>query len=158
MFSRISNDDNPNNKAVWLDGGMHGRELISTAAATYIIKELVFNWDNLPEELKNITWYIDPVFNPDGYQEAMGNDRLWRKSHSMSEDSDDVGVDLNRNYSVSGKAWRSSEHSSSSSYGGPRPFSEFETRAHRDFLNTIKEPITGFISLHSDAQCILYPK
>lgn len=65
--SRISNG-NAKNKAIWIDGGIHAREWISPASVTYIINDLVENWDEQPQHIRNINWYILPVHNPDGYE------------------------------------------------------------------------------------------
>lgn len=64
---RISNG-NAKNKAIWIDGGIHAREWISPASVTYIINDLVENWDEQPQHIRNINWYILPVHNPDGYE------------------------------------------------------------------------------------------
>ena len=42
-------------------------------------------------------------------------------------------------------------------YGGCVAFSEPETRAVRDFLNSIKDRLVAYISLHSYGQYILFP-
>jgi murein tripeptide amidase MpaA len=46
--------------------------------------------------LENVDWYFVPVLNPDGYEYTHTEDRLWRKSRSLSNGADCVGVDLNR--------------------------------------------------------------
>lgn len=66
-FNRISNG-NAKNKAIWIDGGIHAREWISPASVTYIINDLVENWDEQPQHIQNINWYVLPVHNPDGYE------------------------------------------------------------------------------------------
>lgn len=60
---KISNGK-ANNKAIWIDGGIHAREWISPATATYIVNELVEDWDDLPEYMQNLDWYVLPVVNP----------------------------------------------------------------------------------------------
>lgn len=64
---RISNG-NAKNKAIWIDGGIHAREWISPASVTYIVNDLVENWDEQPQHIRNINWYVLPVHNPDGYE------------------------------------------------------------------------------------------
>ena len=54
--------------AIWIDGGIHGREWISPASVEYIIHELVENFDS-PENkrlVENLDIYVLPILNPDG--------------------------------------------------------------------------------------------
>lgn len=48
---------NPRNKAIWVDGGIHAREWISPASVTYILNNLVEEWDDQPNYIKDINWY-----------------------------------------------------------------------------------------------------
>lgn len=63
---RISSSSSSGSKpAIWIDGGIHAREWISPAVATYVIQQLVEVPSN--ERLfANVDWYIMPVMNPDG--------------------------------------------------------------------------------------------
>ena len=66
---------------MWIDGGIHAREWISPAVATYHMRELVENGDKYPSEIVDqVDWYILPVHNPDGYEYSRVRDRFWRKS------------------------------------------------------------------------------
>ena len=42
--------------AVWIDGGIHAREWIAPATATWIIKELVENDYKHPDLTENLDW------------------------------------------------------------------------------------------------------
>lgn len=92
---KISNG-NANNKAIWVDGGIHAREWITPATVTYIINHLVSNFENEPKYIQNIDWYIAPLMNPDGYEYTHDVDRLWRKNRARSGQC--AGTDLNRNF------------------------------------------------------------
>lgn len=92
---KVSNG-NQNNKALWIDGGMHAREWITPATVTYIINHLVLNYENEPEYMQNIDWYFAPLMNPDGYEYTHNVDRLWRKNRARSGQC--AGTDLNRNF------------------------------------------------------------
>ena len=48
--------------------GIHAREWISPAVATYMISELVERDADHPQYLDNINFYFLPVANPDGYE------------------------------------------------------------------------------------------
>lgn len=52
----ISNG-NPKNRAIWIDGGIHAREWISPASVTYVLNNLVEEWDDQPSYIKNLNWY-----------------------------------------------------------------------------------------------------
>jgi murein tripeptide amidase MpaA len=73
--------------AMWIDGGIHAREWISPAVATYHIRELVENREHRESDMLNkLDWYILPVHNPDGYEYSRTKDcpieecRMWRKN------------------------------------------------------------------------------
>lgn len=56
------------NRAILIDATIHGREWISTPAATWLLKQLLTSEE--PEVMSmsnNIDWYIIPVLNPDGF-------------------------------------------------------------------------------------------
>lgn len=62
---RVSSSSSGSKPAVWVDGGIHAREWISPAVATYILQQLV----EVPANqrlLLDVDWYIMPVMNPDG--------------------------------------------------------------------------------------------
>lgn len=80
---KISNG-NPGNKGVWVDGGIHAREWISPASVTYMIHNIVENYETESEDVKNMDLYFIPVANPDGYEYSFTNDRLWRKNRGRS--------------------------------------------------------------------------
>lgn len=56
LYRSVSNG-NPRNRAIWVDGGIHAREWISPASVTYILNNLVEEWDDQPEYIKDINWY-----------------------------------------------------------------------------------------------------
>ena len=57
-----------NNPGIFIEGGIHAREWISTATVMYILHQLLTS-DN--PEIRALAeshdWYIFPSFNPDGY-------------------------------------------------------------------------------------------
>ncbi|XP_063903678.1 carboxypeptidase B-like [Zophobas morio] len=154
---RISNK-NPNNKAVFVEGGIHAREWISPAAVTYIINQLISNYDDEPSYIKNLDWYFVPVLNPDGYTYTYNVDRLWRKNRAQSKTSDCVGVDLNRNWGYDWGSNGSSTDPCSNSYRGTKPFSEPETASvAKFFINNPDIQWVGYLAVHSYGQFIVYP-
>lgn len=148
---------NPNNKIIWVDAGIHAREWISPAVATYILNELVEEWDDLPEYMRNIDWHFLPITNPDGYEYTHDYDRLWRKNRAETPLPYCKGVDLNRNYGYKWGGKGVSKSPCSEIYGGSGPFSEPETRAIQDYVSGLRKNIDASLSFHSYGQYILYP-
>eukprot|EP00092_Neocalanus_flemingeri_P013120 GFUD01014138.1.p1 GENE.GFUD01014138.1~~GFUD01014138.1.p1 ORF type:complete len:338 (+),score=102.31 GFUD01014138.1:97-1110(+) len=146
-----------NTTTVWLDGGVHAREWISPAAASYVLAELVINSMDYTSLLTNFTVYVMPVMNPDGYEYSRTTDRFWRKTRSRHNDSLCVGVDANRNWGYRwGGEGGSADPCCYQRYQGQTPFSEPETQAAKDFILSLDNVIL-YLSLHSYGQFILYP-
>lgn len=65
---------------------MHGREWISPAVSTWLLRELVkhkaANATKDSDVVRSVDWYIFPVSNPDGYEYSLNFDRMWRKTRS----------------------------------------------------------------------------
>ena len=57
----------PGAPIAWIEAGIHAREWIASAVATFLINELVNNEDN-KDILDNINFHILPMANPDGYE------------------------------------------------------------------------------------------
>ncbi|XP_055525632.1 zinc carboxypeptidase isoform X2 [Wyeomyia smithii] len=146
------------NKTIFVEGGIHAREWISSATATFILNELITSTDPLVVDLStNYNWFIFPVVNPDGYKFTFEGDRLWRKNrrpYGLCR-----GVDLNRNFNSNWGGIGSSDDPCSYDFSGGEVFSEPETVALADFIrkNTEKEQIRTYIALHSYSQLIMFP-
>uniref|UniRef100_A0A182NVG9 Peptidase M14 domain-containing protein n=1 Tax=Anopheles dirus TaxID=7168 RepID=A0A182NVG9_9DIPT len=153
---RISNGGSAN-RAIWLDGGIHAREWISPATVTYIANDLVEDWDNQPDHLRSIDWYVLPVHNPDGYEHSHQYDRLWRKNRGGLQYGPCAGVDLNRNYGYKWGGQGTSKQPCSEIFAGSGPFSEPETKAVSEFMQSSAADWKGFLTFHSYGQYILYP-
>nr|XP_023027547.1 carboxypeptidase B-like [Leptinotarsa decemlineata] len=151
---KISNG-NRSNKAVWIDGGIHAREWITSAVVTYIINHVVLNFENEPQYMQNVDWFIAPLLNPDGYEYSHTVDRLWRKNRARSGQC--AGTDLNRNFGYRWGGQGSSKNPCTETYGGSGPFSEPETRAVQQFITGNPAKWRAYISFHSYGQYILYP-
>lgn len=156
--------DNPglaeNEPGVLFLGCHHAREWISVEVPLLLAQHLVENYtsDPLIQNLVNQSeiWIV-PLVNPDGLEFSIYYYRYWRKNrrnlgHGL------FGVDLNRNYSYQ---WGvddvgSSPDPSSVIYRGPSPFSEPETQAIRNFMDSHPN-LRALVSYHSYGQVILYP-
>ncbi len=51
-----------------LNSGIHAREWIVNAVATYMIRELVENYEQNKDLVDNLNFHILPLANPDGYE------------------------------------------------------------------------------------------
>lgn len=147
----------PTINGVWIDGGTHAREWISPAAVTYILNELVVNWDNHEPYIRDLAWYIMPVVNPDGYEYSHTHERLWRKNR-RDNGTKCPGVDIDRNYKTYWDTGVSSDNPCSDVYRGKAERSEIETKyILKYFLRVNKYLIRLFLTFHSYGQYILYP-
>jgi len=148
----------PGKPNIWLEAGIHAREWIAPAVATFIIRELVENYSDHPEYIDEMNWYLLPSANPDGYTYSRDHDRMWRKTRS---DHGSVlgckGVDPNRNWGFHWDESGVSHDKCSDVYNGPEAFSEIEMKNIRAFTTTLEPvPILGHC-FHSYSQLWLWP-
>ncbi|KAK4007879.1 hypothetical protein OUZ56_013028 [Daphnia magna] len=165
---RISNSSSAGTRpAIWIDGvryyqklrqlpGIHAREWISPAVATYIIQQLVEVPANA-KLLSNVDWYIMPVVNPDGYEYTHTKDRMWRKTRSVSSTSSCRGADPNRNFCYKWGGLGASTNPCDDTYRGTTAFSEPETLATSNFIMGKSSQIKLYLTLHSYGQFGLLP-
>ncbi|CAG0886690.1 unnamed protein product [Darwinula stevensoni] len=143
---------------MWIDGGIHAREWIAPAVVTYILRELVENYEENRDVVDLFDWYLLPLHNPDGYEYSHTNERYWRKTRSVTESSC-RGVDPNRNWDFHWMESGASQNPCSDIYAGPIPFSESETSSVADFLleENADRTFQGFLTVHSFGQYWLCP-
>eukprot|EP01121_Diplochlamys_sp_Union-15-3_P020011 TRINITY_DN7676_c0_g2_i1.p1 TRINITY_DN7676_c0_g2~~TRINITY_DN7676_c0_g2_i1.p1 ORF type:complete len:407 (+),score=71.87 TRINITY_DN7676_c0_g2_i1:54-1274(+) len=143
---------------IFISGMQHAREWISPAVVTYIITELLVQYNTNPK-IKAIVDTFDfvfiPIVNPDGYQFSWTSNRLWRKNRRQNSGGS-FGVDLNRNWDENWGRSGSSSTPSSDTYKGTAPFSEPETRAVSNYFLSVGT-VNGAIDYHSYGQLILRP-
>ncbi|KFD47695.1 hypothetical protein M513_11428 [Trichuris suis] len=131
---------------IWIDGGIHAREWISVSSAVYMIGQILKDYSKgepgMRHLMDHLSWYILPTLNPDGYEFTRTTDRLWRKSRSRNNASQQNcdGVDLNSHV-----------------YCGPYAFSEPETMSLRTFLKENEDKIVAYVALHTFSQLWLMP-
>jgi carboxypeptidase T len=144
---------------IYIIGCHHAREWISVEVPLFFARYLLENYGSDPQAARIIngsTIYILPLMNPDGLEYSIHYYRMWRKNRRDNNYYSSYGVDINRNY---GAFWGydnsgSSPNPWSEIYRGVAPFSEPETAALRDLLQS--NPPAGLISYHSYSQAILY--
>uniref|UniRef100_A0A0A9XQJ7 Carboxypeptidase B n=2 Tax=Lygus hesperus TaxID=30085 RepID=A0A0A9XQJ7_LYGHE len=176
--AHISSGKKKEAPAIWIDGGIHGREWVAPSTALFILKQLTENYNTNKAVVDGIDWFIMPVANPDGYEYSHSTDRFWRKNRSKNpakryddyydearyarffwgDDAETCqGVDLNRNWDFHWKEVGASSSPCKPTFAGDRPFSEPETRAMSDFIMDRSDQIKAYLSLHSYSQMLLLP-
>lgn len=140
--------------ALFFTGTIHAREWIghelAVSFATYVLENLESD-PSLQKYLKNATIYMVPCANPDGYEYSREHFNFWRKNRRANADGT-FGVDLNRNFPI---GYVSGTSTTSNVYGGPAPFSEPETCALRDFVESHPN-ITIALDYHSQGN-VFFP-
>jgi hypothetical protein len=140
--------------ALLFTGTIHAREWIGNELSISFIDYVLKNYQSNPKvsaALTKNTLYMVPCLNPDGFEYSRNHFSFWRKNRRKNRDGT-YGVDLNRNFDV---GFTKNKDTSSNVYGGIEPFSEPETRAMRDFVNT-HENITIALDYHSQGN-VFFP-
>uniref|UniRef100_A0A182JPF8 Peptidase M14 domain-containing protein n=1 Tax=Anopheles christyi TaxID=43041 RepID=A0A182JPF8_9DIPT len=143
-------------KKIIVIGNFQAREWVGMTSAVFIIHELIRNARSYPEA-NEYQWILVPMPNPDGYEYSREHDRKWNKNRSPQRD-ENFGVNLDSNFNnqwnVNGVPSRADP--AGRAYRGPSPFSEPETRAIRDLMETHMDAVL-FIDLQAFGQLILIP-
>ncbi len=147
----VSADSKP---AMLYTGTIHAREWIGHELALKFIDHVAKNRDidpRLEKVLEESTLYMVPCLNPDGYEYSRKHFSFWRKNRRKNYDGT-YGVDLNRNFSI---GFKKVNDTSSNVYGGEEPFSEAETRAIKEFVDSHPN-ITIALDYHSQGN-VFFP-
>lgn len=147
-------------KAVFLLGGVHGRESVNPAVLLQIARDIAYlvqQKDPVASELlKEYRFLLIPLLNPDGYEiaragfstirnEKLRNEMIKKNIRSEEWKANARGVDLNRNFpSVSYQA------EGEDSYAG----SEAESRALIRLIREHKN--AGMLDFHSRGEVLYY--
>jgi len=150
----------PGKPIAWIEAGIHAREWIASAVATYMINELVNNYEENKDIVDNLNIHFLPMANPDGYEYSRNSDRMWRKNRNPSPGRDSKGckgVDLNRNWGYHWGEAGVSHNSCSDIYCGTGPFSEVESQNIKNYVEALDPtPVLGH-TIHSYSQLWLWP-
>ncbi|KAI1285167.1 Carboxypeptidase B [Halotydeus destructor] len=147
--------------AILIDGGIHAREWVAVSSVLYIAQRLVNDYEDNPGVARlvdHFDWYLLPVANPDGYEYTHTNDRMWRKTRSITHSRWGCrGVDPNRNFDFHWNEVGTSDNPCSEIYAGARAFSEIESRAVAEFIMRKKDTLKLYLAVHSYSQLWLTP-
>ncbi|XP_058520271.1 carboxypeptidase O [Ochotona princeps] len=159
-YLKISQPSSNPKKSIWMDCGIHAREWIAPAFCQWFVKEILQNYQDdsrMSRLLNSLDFYVLPVLNIDGYIYSWTTDRLWRKSRSPHDNGTCFGSDLNRNFNASWCSIGASKNCQDLTFCGTGPMSEPETKAVASFVESQKENIVCFLTIHSYGQYILLP-
>ncbi len=153
-LSVITLSRNKTAPALFIVGGIHARERIASELPFLVAKKLLETNSSL---LDTHTVHILPIMNPDGveYDYSGAGKMSWRKNR-RSLGGGAFGVDLNRNFGFGWSNEGASDAPFSDVYKGTAPFSEPETRAVRDFINSHPE-IKIVVNYHSFGEQVFFP-
>ncbi len=151
---------------VLVDGGIHAREWSGPQVSSYYMWRILDEYDTnetINWLVNNRRLFVIPMTNPDGYihdgNGDLGDDgqgEAWRKNRNESVGStDEVGVDLNRNWDIDFGGAGTSDDPSSDQYHGEGPFSEYETYHLKEFI--LEQDIDSYHNIHSHAGTLLIP-
>ena len=151
---------------VVFDGGMHGREHMSTEMAVALFRNLV---DGHGSDAR-ITRIVDRTeitiifnLNPDGseHDHASGTYLSWRKNRQPTPGSAEIGTDINRNFSY---RWGTSPANASPAgltYRGPAPWSTPEAAAFKRSIDgrviAGEQQVRVHVTFHQHGRIVLYP-
>ncbi|XP_008576764.1 PREDICTED: carboxypeptidase O, partial [Galeopterus variegatus] len=159
-YLKISQPSNNSKKIIWIDCGIHAREWIAPAFCQWFVKEILQNYkmnSRISRFLGKLDFCVLPVLNIDGYVYTWTTDRFWRKSRSSHNNGTCFGTDLNRNFNASWCTVGASKNCQDITFCGTGPVSEPETKAVTSFVESRKEDILCYLTIHSYGQFILTP-
>lgn len=142
-------------------GGHHAREHLSVEIPLRMARYLAERYqsdDVIRDLLNRRDIYFFPSINPDGseFDIADGRYKSWRKNRNTNNGNRCMGVDLNRNYGYKWGTGGSSNSPCNDTFMGPTPFSEPETQAVKNFVES-KPNLKILLSFHTFSELILYP-
>lgn len=153
---KVSYSPENENRGIFLEGGIHAREWISSAVVTYTLNEILTSQDPEVRALaESHDWYVFPNINPDGYVYTFEEDRMWRKTRTPYNGC--YGADPNRNWGWKWNTAGASSYPCSETYAGPSEFSEVEMRTLSEYISTIGHKLEAYIAHHSYSQYLLIP-
>ncbi len=144
---------------IFLVGNHHAREHITAEFCMQCAKYIANNQHDpsLRLLIANRDIFIMPMANPDGIDyDLSGFPFRFHRKNMRPLINHALGVDLNRNYDLNWGGTGASKQVNNESYCGERPFSEPETQAIKQLIES-HENIRILISYHSFGKIILYP-
>lgn len=144
-------------RAIFIEGGQVGADWLSPTIATYIVDQLVRGAElDILEAAEEFEWHIFPIVNPDGHEYTNNADRLWLKNRRPTMGGS-IGVDITKNWNSHWGVRGVSFAPADTNYAGLGPFSEVETRAISNYIDSIGAKLAGLLSFRGFGQRLLLP-
>ena len=139
-------------------GGIHAREWISPAVATYITNFLLSDDPDAVYLRSKFTFTVVPVLNVDGYAYTRSNDRLWRKNREPNTGLflKCVGTDPNRNFGYKWGGEGASSNNCAEDFRGKHAFSSAEATAIANYVKSLSNVIS-YMDFHAYSQLWMFP-
>ncbi|KAF9410924.1 Carboxypeptidase A4 [Podila epigama] len=158
-FKKKPSKPKKNPKAIIIHAGLHAREWIGPAVATYIAKELVVGYHS-KKKIKRLVdqfeFIIVPVLNADGYVYTWENNRMWRKNRQPTSVPFCPGIDPNRSWGYLWSSGGASANPCNEGYQGPEAFAAVEAKMMADFI-TQKKNVVAYLDFHAYSQLWMSP-
>ena len=157
-WSMDTKSDGTAKEIVYIDGGHHGNEYLGTALAWLTAKWYINEWNAENEEaidvLQTTELHILIMLNPDGNDaDTRHNLNITTAANPFVSEPVPTGIDLNRNYD---HFWDDCSPSDPFAPGGSA-FSEPETRANADYMNSVVQDADLYVTMHTGVWIMLYP-
>ena len=157
-WSMETKSDGTAKEIIYIDGGHHGNEYLGTALAWLTAKWYINGWNALDEEAVNVLQstelHIMIMLNPDGNDaDTRHNLNLTTAANPFVSEPVPTGIDLNRNYD---HFWDDCSPSDPFAPGGSA-FSEPETRANANYMNSVVQDADLYVTMHTGVWIMLYP-
>ena len=157
-WSMETKSDGTVKEIIYIDGGHHGNEYLGTALAWLTAKWYINGWNALDEEAVNVLQstelHIMIMLNPDGNDaDTRHNLNLTTAANPFVSEPVPTGIDLNRNYD---HFWDDCSPSDPFAPGGSA-FSEPETRANANYMNSVVQDADLYVTMHTGVWIMLYP-
>lgn len=140
----------------------HAREPMSLSQTIFYMWYLLENYginDEVTYLVDNTEMYFVPMINPDGYKynhtTNPGGGGMHRKNRNPDIGDDNMGVDLNRNYSYHWNESGTSPFENGDTYAGVSDFSEPETQAIKWMCENHEFKFA--FNAHSHGDLLLFP-
>lgn len=151
---------------VLFDGGIHGREHMSTEMAVFLFRSLVDGYGSDPRvtrivDSREVTILFN--LNPDGseHDHTASGYLSWRKNRQPTPGSSDIGTDINRNFAYHWGENTLNASAAANTYRGPAPWSTPEATAIRDYVESRvvggTQQIRVHMTFHQFGRIVLYP-
>ena len=145
-------------------GALHANEWVASMgtlyALTLMLERYALGEADVVAAIDQVSIHVIPVMNPDGFVHSFESEqkRAWRRNRKPHSGETTKGVDLMYNWGSKALGWSfGSRRMTSERYQGPRPFSELETQAVRNFLAKHQQSVHGFLDVHCCHSGVMAP-